>query len=124
MTMKPFILATAVLLASNILYPTSAFATAWRFLQYSAVEKFSDKDWDLFTAAGEKALNQTPDGETVSWQNPDTSSHGSIKPVNTFEIDGHSCRKVEFTSTAGGFTGHSDFTFCKDPSTGEWKVAQ
>jgi len=101
---------------------TPAFAMSWTFLDNSAVQKFNDEDWKLFSEAGKRALEETPDGQTVAWENPATSSKGQITPMSTTEKDGLRCRKVNIANSAGGFSGESVFTFCKDPDSGAWKA--
>ncbi|NJN47397.1 MAG: hypothetical protein HC808_14035 [Candidatus Competibacteraceae bacterium] len=100
---------------------TPVFAISWTFLENSAVQKFNDEDWEHFSEAGKRALEETPDGQTVEWENPATSSKGQITPVSTSEKDGVQCRKVNIANSAGGFSGESVFTFCKDPDSGDWK---
>jgi surface antigen len=103
-------------------FSAPAVAAGWAFLEYSAVQKFNDEDWQLFSAAGERALKETPDGQTVEWDNPATSSKGQITPVSTFDKNGMQCRKVKIANSAGGFSEESVFDFCKNPQSGDWKV--
>lgn len=122
MKITPSIAVAVMLMAGIVLYSSSTFAAGWRFLQYSAAQKFTDEDWEMLREAGGKALNETPDGQTVSWENPETGSKGTIELARSFEKDGQECRQVNIFNSAGGFSGQSTFSFCKDPASGEWKV--
>ncbi|MEZ5581847.1 MAG: RT0821/Lpp0805 family surface protein [Candidatus Competibacteraceae bacterium] len=112
----------AIVAFAFISMSTPAFAVNWTFLENSAVQKFNDQDWQLFSEAGKRALEETPDGQTVEWENPATSSQGKITPVSTIEKDGMRCRKVKIANSAGGFSGESVFDFCRDPQSNEWKM--
>ncbi|MEE4378616.1 MAG: RT0821/Lpp0805 family surface protein [Candidatus Competibacteraceae bacterium] len=122
LSVKLIIPIIAIVAVAFISISTPTFAMNWTFMENSAVQKFNDEDWQLFSEAGKRALEATPDGQTVEWENPATASEGQITPVSTSEKDGVQCRKVEIANSAGGFSGESVFTFCKDPDSGDWKA--
>ena len=111
---------TLILLGSFL---QTAVAFNLRFLNYSPVRYFSEQDWKLASAAVRKALNETKDGETVSWDNPKTKYFGTIRPIMTESHDGATCRKLEIENNAKGMTGSGIYRFCQQPD-GKWAVQQ
>ena len=43
------------------------------------------RDQDLQTKAASKALDNTPSGKSVAWQNPDNGHAGTITPTRTYQ---------------------------------------
>ena len=95
------------------------FASNLRWLNYSPVRFFTDQDWNLATEAGRKALNDSADGETVKWNNPQSGSHGSLTPISTSTLDGQRCRKLKIENSASNMQGSSIFDFCLK-ADGKW----
>lgn len=104
--------------------PALAFGINWSFLDSAPMRRFNDADWKLFEEAYNNALNKQPDGETLHWKNPATNSHGTFKPIGTFEQNNRQCRQLEVYSSAGSFNSTGVFSFCKDPDTGQWSIGQ
>jgi surface antigen len=98
-------------------------AVNWGFLQYSPTSHFTEADWELLTEAGRRALTTRADGDTEGWASPDTGAYGTIQPLKTMERDGTTCRRTEIYNNAGGASGTSRFTFCKQEGGG-WQLAQ
>jgi surface antigen len=82
---KTYLITTAILL---VFFVQMAGAYNLRFLNFSPVRHFTEQDWQLATAAVRQALNETQDGETVSWDNPQSKSFGTITPVMTESQNG------------------------------------
>lgn len=99
----------------------SAQAINLQFMDNSPVRFFSEKDWEMATAASDQALADPADGNKVSWENPDTGNSGSSTAAQTQERDGKTCRELSIENQARGLTNDSAFLFCKQPD-GEWKM--
>jgi surface antigen len=67
----------------------------------------------MFIAAARKAVNETPDNQTVSWENPDTRAHGEITVLKSFEKDGRTCKRMRVRNEAGGRKASSVVDTCK-----------
>jgi surface antigen len=98
-------------------------AVNWNFLRYAPTNHFTEQDWELLRQAGREALAQGADGDIQGWNNPDTGAYGTIQPLDTTEREGMTCRRVVIYNNAGGASGTSRFTFCKQED-GTWRVAQ
>lgn len=116
--MDPRILVAGLFLALSL--PASALN--WAFLQYSPVTQFTDQDWELLRQAGEKALESGADDEIERWSNPATGASGSIQPLETTQKEATTCRLTVISNSAGGASGTSRFTFCRQDD-GTWRVA-
>ena len=110
-------LTASVLLASHAL-----MASQLRWLNYSPVSYFTDKDWEIAKATARNVLDNSADGETVSWDNPDSKNHGSMTLVSTSNGDGKNCRNMKIENFSGnGMSGSAVYEFCKN-AEGKWKV--
>ncbi len=107
----------------GLLLSLPASAVNWNFLKFSAVNQFTDQDWELLRQAGREALSNGADGDTEGWNNPETGAYGTIQPLNTKQSRGMTCRRTEIYNNAGGRSGTSRFNFCKQED-GTWRVAQ
>jgi surface antigen len=94
-------------------------STELRWLNYSPVRFFTDKDWDLAKNAAREALNNTKDGQTVEWQNPASDNRGSLTPVSTTIKDGRTCRDLAIKNYANKLEGGGTYEFCQKPD-GKW----
>lgn len=113
-------LATAMLIG---LVAQPLLASNLRWLNYSPVRFFTDQDWEIATAAGRKALNETKDGETVSWENPKSGHFGSLTPLGTATRNGATCRQLRIVNNAKGMMGSSIYEFCQKPD-GKWGAVE
>jgi surface antigen len=82
-------------------------------LKNTPAEQFDEEDLQIFIEHARKALNDTPDGQTVRWQNPASGSGGELTPVKSFSWKQHPCRELRIQSTAGGRTGSSTANLCR-----------
>ena len=111
----------ALLLLLAILLPVHAINL--NFLsQQAPARNFTDDDWSILQQAVSHALEQLPDGEKHSWNNPETPSSGVIEVLKTFDKQGQTCRQVRFINWHAELSGRSEFVYCKQAS-GEWKIA-
>jgi surface antigen len=95
--MRPFAL-LAVALAALAL---PAAAQNWGpLLKGTPFERFNKQDLDLFMEHAHKALDDTPDNQTVSWENPDTKHGGAFTVLRTWEKDGNTCKRLRVQTQA------------------------
>ena len=104
--------ALIVLLASLVAGP--ALALNWvPLLKNSPAERFDEDDLQMFLAAARKTVNETPDNQTVSWENPDTKHHGDFTILKSFQKDGRSCKRVRVRNEADGRKASSVVDACQ-----------
>ena len=83
-------------------------------------EKFTDEDARLFGEASRKALNEAPVGESVSWSNPATKSHGELKVLKEFTWKESPCRQLRVSNEAQGRKATNALDLCK--VAGKWRL--
>ena len=98
-----------------------AIAQNWvGLLKNTPAERFDEDDLRIFMDAGRKALNETPDNQSVSWENPQTKAHGEITVLRSFESKGLPCKEVRVRNEAQGRKGDSRLNLCK--KDGKWRL--
>lgn len=100
---------------------TPAFAGNVTFMKNSAISKMTEQDLEIMRAAARNALDYIADGQPRRWQNNESGAAGVLTPLDTFEHEGTSCRRLEMFNEVQGITGRSVFVFCRQPD-GTWKV--
>ena len=80
-----------------------------------------DRDKKMAAESANKALESTPSGQSVAWNNPDSGHSGTVTPVRTYQSGGTSCREYQQTVTIDGKQERSYGTACRQPD-GSWKV--
>jgi len=113
-------LLTLLLLASMV---QMAAGFDLRFLNNSPVRYFREADWKMASDAVRKALNETKDGETVSWENPQSKFSGTVSPLTTETQNDTTCRKIRIENNAKGMSGGGTYRFCQKPD-GKWAAQQ
>jgi surface antigen len=110
------ILAIALAAASSL-----ATAQNWSgLLKNTPAERFDEEDRRLFRDAGRKALDGTPDSQSVSWENPRTRAHGEITVLRSFESKGLPCKELRVRNEASGRKGDSTLNLCR--KDGKWRL--
>jgi surface antigen len=117
--MKIRSLAAIGFFAASIAGPALAFNEL--FADDTAFAKLQDDDIKIASRVIRDALDKGPDDQTQTWSNPKTHASGTVKPSKLFEMKGMQCRKVEFTTSAGGRSGNSRWKICKTDKG--WKIA-
>ena len=93
---------------------TQARALNWvPLLKNSPAERFDEEDLQLFLTTARKTVNEAPDNQTVSWENPDTKHHGDFTILKSFEKDGQTCKRVRVRNEADGRRASSVVDACK-----------
>ena len=100
---------------------SSAHALNFKWLEFSPVKYFTEKDWELLREAARTALNEKEDGESVKWRNDETGHYGSMTPVAHAEVDGKPCRDLLIRNYAGGVNGGGTYRLCR-MEDGDWKI--
>lgn len=78
------------------------------------------RDKKMAADSAARALESSPSGQTVAWQNPDSGNSGTVTPVRTYQSGGTYCREYQQTITIGGQAG----TVIRDrrQADGSWKI--
>jgi surface antigen len=99
----------------------AALALNWvPLLKNSPAERFDEDDLQMFLAAARKTVNETPDNQTVSWENPETKHHGDFTILKSFQKDGRTCKRVRIRNEADGRKASSVVDACKVGA--KWKL--
>lgn len=98
-----------------------ALAQNWvGLLKNTPAERFDEDDLRIFMDAGRKALNDTPDNQSVTWENPQTKAGGQITVLRSFESKGLPCKEVRVQNHAQGRKGDNKLNLCK--KDGKWRL--
>ena len=98
-----------------------ALAQNWvGLLKNTPAERFDEDDLRIFMDAGRKALNDTPDNQSVTWENPQTRARGEITVLRSFESKGRPCKEVRVRNEAQGRKGDNKLNLCK--KDGKWRL--
>ena len=89
-------------------------------LKNTPAERFDEEDLRLFMDTGRKALNETPDGQTLSWENPKTRARGDVTVVRSFKWKEHPCKEVKLNNEAQGRKGTTTLGLCQ--VDGKWRL--
>ncbi len=69
-----------------------------------------------------QALEHAPDGQAITWRNPEASTAHEVTPVRTYRRgDGRYCREYRTTSVIGGKPQQVYGTACRQPD-GSWEL--
>ena len=81
-----------------------------------------ERDKRLAAEAAQKAMESTPSGKPVAWQNPDSGHSGTVTPTKTYQTaNGTYCRDYETTVLIDGKQERATGTACRQPD-GSWRV--
>jgi surface antigen len=98
-----------------------ALAQNWvALLKNTPAERFDKEDLRIFMATSDQALDGTPDGETLTWKNPETGHHGDITVLKSFESKGRACKDLRVRNEADGRKGDNKLNWCK--ADGKWRL--
>ena len=111
---------TLFLIALWIAVPVANAQNWVGLLKNTPAERFDEDDLRIFMDAGRKALNDTPDNQSVKWENPQTRAHGEITVLRSFESKGLPCKEVQVRNEAQGRKGDNKLNLCK--KDGKWRL--
>ncbi|MGV6825540.1 MAG: RT0821/Lpp0805 family surface protein [bacterium] len=109
------------MVVAGLIVVSPAQAVNWGWLQDAPVQSFTDQDWELFRQTARNAVDTLPDGESSSWENPDSRNGGSVTVLKTLEETDQHCRMIEIINRTNGNTGTSRSTVCRQ-ADGSWKT--
>ena len=89
------------------------------------ITRFNDADVDLMTKAVYGALDTGADGVVVTWENPRTSSSGSVTPARDPK-DRKSCRLARIENRHRTLQNSGSYLFCrsKGQPNGTWQLIE
>lgn len=106
-----------VIICTTLCLP--AAAVTW--MRDAVVSEFSDSDWEILRGEVNRVLDTVADDEQVDWKNAETGSHGSLKVLKSFELDGQRCRRLAAKNVnAKGREGAMAHNLCRQ-ADGAWK---
>ena len=110
-----------LLLVALVAASPAALALNWvPVLKNSPGERFDDEDLQLFITTARKTVNEAPDFQTVSWENPDTKHRGDFTILKTFKKEGRTCKQVRVHTEADGRQATSTVDACQ--IDGKWRL--
>ena len=114
-------LSVLVLVFAGIAVPLTVHASNMRFLEFSPSAFFTEKDWELIRTAAKDLLDNTKDGESMSWKNEESGYNGKLTVLNTYADFGTTCRRLSVFSDAIEVSATRLVNMCKNKE-GLWKI--
>jgi surface antigen len=106
------------------LLATGVGALAGALIGGQVGKTMDEYDKQLAEKSSRQALEFSPSGNSVAWQNPDNGHSGSITPIKTFKANnGNYCREYVQEVTIGGEKQKAYGKACRQPD-GNWEVVQ
>ena len=110
------------ILTLAILLVMPAAAQNIGFMSKGPIAYLNDSEKKLLKETLKQALNDGDDGETITWNHPDTGSNGIIELLDTHVDFGTTCRTINTQTSAQGREGGGRYRLCKaDDDT--WRFA-
>ena len=95
-------------------------AAAGSFGGYYLADHLTRQDKRAMAETEYKGLTDTPSGESVSWDNPDSGNSGEIRLLRTYLSEtGQICRDYVSVVTVEGETSETPLTACQN-AAGVW----
>ncbi len=110
------ILVAMLLLGSAAISAQAQSNLGW--LSNTPAEKFTKTDMKLLAKAVHDALENSPDGTPVTWENAAAQNGGTITPSKD-PAGRPDCRKARIENHHKGLDNTNDVVFCK--VDGKWK---
>ncbi len=99
-------------------------AVAGGFIGSSIGKSLDEHDKMMAERTSQKALESTPSGSQVEWNNPDSGNSGTITPTKTYKLDdGRYCREYNQTVNIGGKQEKAYGKACRQPD-GTWQIVK
>jgi surface antigen len=104
----------SILVIAFAFFASPAFAVNWiSVLKNTPAERFDEEDIRLFLEAARKTLNETPDNQPVTWQNPATKAGGELTVLKSYESKGQACKALRVRNQAAGRKNDVTLNACK-----------
>ena len=94
------LITTVVAVACAVASPGAAAQNWVGLLKNTPAEHFDEEDLRLFLDTARKALDEAPDNQPLSWENPKTRHRGEITVLKRFESKGRPCKEVRVRNEA------------------------
>ena len=98
-------------------------AIAGALIGGSIGKSMDEQDRKLAELSSNKALEYSPSGSSVEWDNPDNGNHGTITPTKTYREEGRYCREYSQEVFIDGERQKAYGKACRQPD-GTWKIVQ
>src|SRR5262249_51116881 len=79
------------------------------------------RDKQMAAQSAQRALESTPSGQTVAWNNPDSGHSGTVTPTRTYQSGSPYCPPDPQSGTLDGKPERSYGTACRQPD-GSWQI--
>jgi surface antigen len=89
-------------------------------LKNTPAERFDEDDLRLFLDHARKALNEAPDNQPVSWENPKTRARGDVTVLSRYQWKSYPCKELRVRNEAAGRKGTNTFNLCS--VDGKWRL--
>lgn len=86
-------------------------------------QRLDKRDKEMLYGTSQRAFENTPTGQTVQWNNPDTGHHGYVTPTKTTYQGNTVCREYQQKISVGGKMEEGYGTACRQ-ADGSWKIVQ
>jgi len=116
-------------LGTTLMFAVSAPAQAYfdNYLSGTIIGKLNKDEAASFAKSIGKALNDTADGQSITWEFPANGKRlpvdGTLTPVTSKTDQGQSCRRLKTDLKRGTAEEHWSGWFCKQKD-GQWKSRQ
>jgi surface antigen len=117
--MKSFSLITTGFFLSIAVFSVHGFDL--HFLKHSPARHFTKQDWEIAKIATRDILQNHGQGESVTWDNPDSGSSGDLTITRVGTSSGKLCKKLQITNRVKGQEHTSSYVFCQQDD-GKWKA--
>lgn len=108
---------------SGRLWATGA-GTLLGALAGSEIGKSLDRADRVYMARANDQAKEAPIGETISWNNPERDTRGSVTPVRDgYSQNGRYCREFQQVVVIGGREQEAYGTACQQPD-GSWEIVK
>lgn len=109
---------------SGKLAATGIGALAGALVGGSVGQSLDEYDKALMDRSYKQALEFSPSGSSVEWNNPDSGNGGSFSPTKTFKSNsGMYCREFQQDVNIGGKNQRAYGTACRQPD-GSWQITR
>ena len=120
--MKHRLTSLAIIILPAILLAIPASAQNIGFLTRGPIAYLNDDEKALLSETLNRALDTGADGETLTWEYPDTGNNGRIELLDTHEDFGTTCRTIRTHTTALGREGGGIYRLCR-ANDDSWRFA-
>ena len=110
-------------IALAFLMCSAAFAFNYRDLRNAPIASFNDDDIDMMMETFQHAMENNDDGALTEWRNEKTGHYGTVTPLDTFQQDGRTCRRVKIANYADSENHRiTQLKYCKMDNT--WQISE